>query len=227
MRKTLLLAVLVVVLGIFGCDKARSLYEEGDRLLTDGKYDQAMARFDEAVAAEPASEYASKAKLAKATALFAKGEKIEKEGKYAEAFEIYQKYIGLDPEKDGGRAARGRVVYKAESAISDLMKRPNTPEKIETMKKLSELITSYDDSTFKKEFWLAYYAAEKQNLPELKDHITKAKKVMPKLPAPPYSNIWGVMEIMAAAADNPEPAPVVETPKAKAKPAKKAKGKKR
>jgi len=220
MGKTKLLAVLVAVLAValVGCDKAKGLYLEGEQMRLAGQFDGAIVKYDEAMNVNPSSEFAAKAKVSKATALFSKGEKYEKDGKYPEAFDAFKKWVEMDPEKDLMRGPKAKIVYKAENAVNELIKGAETPDKRDTVRRLAELITTYDDSQFKKNFWAAYFAAEQKNVKLLRSYMEQAKKFMPAVPAVPYSTIWSLMELAVKLDDmaHPPAAAKKDEPAAKA-----------
>ncbi|MBI5525201.1 MAG: hypothetical protein HY897_02625 [Deltaproteobacteria bacterium] len=197
MVRTKLVAVVVLVLavGFAGCDKAKGPFLAGEKFRSEGQFDLAIASFDEAWNANPTSEFATKAKVSKALALFAKAEKLEKDGKYAEMIDPLKKWVEMDPEKDLGRVPKAKAVYKAENSLNELGKSSSASS--ETVGKLIDVVTSYDDSPWKRDFWAAYIAASKRDYRTMRAMMDRAKKVMPPAPAVPYSIIWPDMERLA------------------------------
>ena len=195
--KVLAFVVVVMAIALVGCDKAKSPFLAGEQFRLAGQFDLAIAAYDEAINVNPTSEFAAKAKVSKALSLYGKGEKLEKDGKYAEMIEPLKKWVEMDPEKDLGKGPKAKVVYKAENAINELIKGSETPEKRDTVRKLVDVITTYDDSQYKKSFWAAFFAAEGKNVGLMKTHMAAAKKVAPPAPAVPYSTIWSLMELAA------------------------------
>ena len=167
-------------------------------------------------------EYSAKALQGLGSAMFAKGEKLEKDGKLKESFDVYKEWVALDPEKDAGKFEKTKIVFKAENAINGILKKQDSSDSSDSVKMLAEVITQYDKSTYKTAFWAAYMAARQQNFPTMRDQMDAARKVMPKIPAVPYSTIWQMMELIYNSMSQPEPE------KAQAEPvSKKKKGKKK
>jgi tetratricopeptide (TPR) repeat protein len=193
--KLLAAVVLVLAVALAGCDKAKGPFVRGEKLRQEGQFDIAVMAFDEAMNANPTSEFAAKAKVSKALALYGKAEKLEKEGKYAEMIDPLKKWVEMDPEKDLGKLPKAKAVNKAENALNELGK--SSSASTDTVGKLIDVVTSYDDSPWKRDFWAAYIAATKRDYRTMRVNMDKAKKVMPPAPAVPYSIIWPEMERLA------------------------------
>lgn len=116
MTKPRYIAILVVALALFisGCSAARKNYSEGRDLEEQGKLEEAMYRYAEAVKAAPEeSEYRVKflnTRMAAARGREQEGDTLLKTGNYAGAVAAYQTAAGLDP-------SQPRLVQKANNAI--------------------------------------------------------------------------------------------------------------
>ncbi|MGE0918530.1 secretin N-terminal domain-containing protein, partial [Trichlorobacter lovleyi] len=116
MTKPRYIAILVVALALFisGCSAARKNYSEGRDLEEQGKLEEAMYRYAEAVKNAPEeSEYRVKflnTRMAAARGREQEGDTLLKTGNYAGAVAAYQTAAGLDP-------SQPRLVQKANNAI--------------------------------------------------------------------------------------------------------------
>ncbi len=115
MTKPRYIAILVVALALFisGCSAARKNYSEGRDLEEQGKLEEAMYRYAEAVKAAPEeSEYRVKflnTRMAAARGREQEGDTLLKTGNYAGAVAAYQTAAGLDP-------SQPRLVQKANNS---------------------------------------------------------------------------------------------------------------
>lgn len=215
MKRALLMVILSLL--IFACNRQKSLVEEGDRLREEGKFDEAIAKYEEAVKIDDKSEFAAMAKTGLLMAKYNKAEKVEKAGDLKKAFELYDEWLNANPEEDKNKA-KAKIVSNAEQAAIRILSKQMTEESVKEIKFLADIILKYDQSAFKKAVWNALMAFDQKNVEAFINNYKEATEKKPKLIYDPYKTIMDffdqkVMEMVAAQQEAPSQAPAPE-PKA-------------
>lgn len=212
MKKTILIIMMILVFAI-GCNKQKSLVEEGDKFREEGKFDEAIARYNEAIKIDEKSEFASMAKTGLLMAMYNKAEKVEKDGDLKRAFELYDEWLKANPEEDKNKA-KSKIVSNAEQATIKVLSKQINEESIKQLKFLADIILKYDQAAFKKAVWNALMAFDQKNIESFINNYKDATEKKPKLIYEPYKTLMDfydqkVMEMIAAqqGAGEPEPQP--------------------
>lgn len=221
--KKILFCIVILVTAFYACNRQRTLVEEGDKFREEGKYDEAIAKYGEAIKINEKSEFASMAKTGLLMAKYNRAEKFEKEGDLKRAFELYDEWLKSNPEEDINKA-KSKIVSNAEQAIIKVLSKQMTQDSIKQIKFLADIILKYDQSAFKKAVWSALMAFDQKNIEVFINNYKDATEKKPKLMYEPYKMIMDffdqkVMEMIAAQQGSGEP-------QKQAKPTKKS-GKKR
>ncbi|MCX7944758.1 MAG: tetratricopeptide repeat protein [Deltaproteobacteria bacterium] len=201
-RKKTFLFVIFMVLFLVTCNKQKTLVEEGDKLREEGKFDEAIAKYEEAIKINEKSEFASMAKTGLLMAKYNKAEKVEKDGDLQRAFELYDDWLKANPEEDKNKA-KAKIVSNAEQAAIRVLSKQMTDESIKQIKFLANIILNYDQSAFKKAVWNALMAFDQRNIEAFINNYKEATEKKPKLMYEPYKLIMDffdqkVMEMIAA-----------------------------
>lgn len=212
MKKTILIIMMILVFAI-GCNKQKTLVEEGDKFREEGKFDEAIARYNEAIKIDEKSEFASMAKTGLLMAMYNKAEKVEKDGDLKRAFELYDEWLKANPEEDKNKA-KSKIVSNAEQATIKVLSKQINEESIKQLKFLADIILKYDQAAFKKAVWNALMAFDQKNIESFINNYKDATEKKPKLIYEPYKTLMDfydqkVMEMIAAqqGAGEPEPQP--------------------
>lgn len=189
---------MVLVIALLSCDRAKNPYLTGEKPALDRQPDGTTKKLAAAIDANATSEIAGKSNTSDAIAPNSKTEKIGKEETPVEMPDPLKQRVGTDPAKDLGRLAKAKEVEDAEKAIYELVISGDSPDKSEKIRELIELVTTYDDSPWKKHFWAAYMTTfNRQNIWYMKNMMNLAKRLMPPTPTVPYSTMWALMELRA------------------------------
>jgi tetratricopeptide (TPR) repeat protein len=223
MKKTIIF-LLVVLVSITGCNKQKSLVEEGDSLREAGKLDEAIAKYTEAIKIDEKSEFASMARVGLLMAKYSKAEKVEKEGKLDEAYKLYEDWLNSNPDEEKNKA-KAKIVSNAEQSAIRVLSKQINEESIKQIKFLADIILKYDTSAFKKAVWNALLAFDQKNGEAFINNYKEATEKKPKLIYEPYKTLMDfydakVMELI----DNQQGGAAPEAEKRAAAPAPTKKG---
>jgi len=223
MKKTIIF-LLVVLVSITGCNKQKSLVEEGDSLREAGKLDEAIAKYTEAIKIDEKSEFASMARVGLLMAKYSKAEKVEKEGKLDEAYKLYEDWLNSNPDEEKNKA-KAKIVSNAEQSAIRVLSKQINEESIKQIKFLADIILKYDTSAFKKAVWNALLAFDQKNGEAFINNYKEATEKKPKLIYEPYKTLMDfydakVMELI----DNQQVGAAPEAEKKAAAPAPAKKG---
>ncbi|MGC8927515.1 MAG: tetratricopeptide repeat protein [Myxococcota bacterium] len=222
MKRAVIMMIIFLTI-ISGCNRQKSLVEEGDKFREEGKFDEAIARYSEALKMDEKSEFGSMARTGLLMSMYNKAEKVEKEGDLKKAFELYDQWLNANPEEDKNKA-KAKIVSNAEQATIRVLSRQINEESLNQIKFLADIILKYDQSAFKKAVWNALMAFNQKNVEMFINNYKDASEKKPKLIYEPYKTLLDffdqkVMEMLAAQSQQ-------EPVEQKAAPAKKA-GKKK
>ncbi|MGB9599753.1 MAG: tetratricopeptide repeat protein [Myxococcota bacterium] len=222
MKRAVIMMIIFLTI-ISGCNRQKSLVEEGDKFREEGKFDEAIARYSEALKMDEKSEFGSMARTGLLMSMYNKAEKVEKEGDLKKAFELYDQWLNANPEEDKNKA-KAKIVSNAEQATIKILSRQINEESLNQIKFLADIILKYDQSAFKKAVWNALMAFNQKNVEMFINNYKDASEKKPKLIYEPYKTLLDffdqkVMEMLAAQSQQ-------EPVEQKAAPAKKA-GKKK
>jgi len=214
--KKILIVLLVCWIALSGCNKQKSLVEEGDTLREAGKLDEAIAKYTEALKIDEKSEFASMAKVGLLMAKYNKAEKVEKEGKLEEAFKLYDDWLNSNSDEDKNKA-KAKIVSNAEQSTIKVLSKQINEESIKQIKFLADIILKYDTSAFKKAVWSALLAFDQKNIEGFINNYKDATEKKPKLIYEPYKTLMDffdakVMEMVSAQQGADEPAPAKQAP---------------
>ncbi len=210
--KKILFCVVVISLIFSACNKQKSLVEEGDKFREEGKLDEAIARYEEAIKVDEKSEFASMAKTGLLMAKYNKAEKVEKEGDLKRAFELYDEWLNSNPDEEKNKA-KSKIVSNAEQATIRVLSKQMNEDSIKQLKFLADIILKYDQTAFKKAIWNALMAFDQKNIEVFINNYKEATEKKPKLMYEPYKTLMDffdqkVMEMIAAqqgGGSEPEP----------------------
>lgn len=198
----LMIHMVILTTTIVGCNRQKSLVEEGDTLREQGRHDEAIAKYDEALRIDEKSEFASMARTGKLMAMYNKAERIEKEGELKRAFDLYDQWLAANPDEDKNKA-RAKIVNNAEQvAIKILSAKEINDASVKQLIYLAEIVLKYDQSAFKKAVWKAFIAFDRKDGEGFINNYKEASEKKPNLLYEPYKFLMEffdqkVMEMIA------------------------------
>ncbi|MCX7958760.1 MAG: tetratricopeptide repeat protein [Deltaproteobacteria bacterium] len=209
--KKILFSSVSILLILIACNKQKSLVEEGDKFREEGKFDEAIAKYEAAIKEDEKSEFASMAKTGLLMAKYNKAEKVEKEGDLKRAFELYDEWLNANPDEDKNKA-KSKIVSNAEQATIKVLSKQMTEDSIKQIKFLADIILKYDQTAFKKAVWNALMAFDQKNIEGFINNYKEATEKKPKLMYEPYKTLMDffdqkVMEMITAQQGGGEPEP--------------------
>lgn len=217
--RNIILSIIMLSMLFFACNRQKSLVEEGDLLREQQKFDEAIAKYEEAIKIDEKSEFASMAKTGLLMAKYNKAEKVEKEGDLKRAFELYDDWLNSNPDEDKNKA-KAKIVSNAEQAIIRVLSKQITEDSLKQIKYLADIILKYDQMAFKKAVWNALLAFDQKNIESFINNYKEATDKKPKLIYEPYKTLMDffdqkVMEMIDAqqgGGGEPAQAPSAPTP---------------
>ena len=111
---TIILAITVLAIAFVLMPNAEKYYNEGVTLYNQKRYDEAIAKFDNALEIDPNYE---KAKKLLCHSWCGKGDNLSEKGEYSEAITCYDKAIGIDPNDARAWNNKGVELSKLERSI--------------------------------------------------------------------------------------------------------------
>ncbi len=207
--KKIFICIVILTAMMMGCNKQKSLVEEGDMLREQGKFDDAISKYDEALKIDEKSEFASMAKTGKLMAMYNKAEKVEKEGNLKAAFDLYDQWLSANPEEDKNKA-KAKIVSNAEqAAIKVLSAKEINDASVKQLIYLADIILKYDQTVFKKAVWKAFIAFDKKDGEGFINNYKEATEKKPNLLYEPYKFLMNFFDqkVMEMIAGQPQQAP--------------------